>query len=145
MNFCPECGSQVDPDSRFCSNCGYELNEFIPSSVESNIPPPVQYVSSIPQNIASQSQVQPRYYQPSDTNGIVALIFGILGICILPIIGSIIAIIFGSMARSRDKDSVTGKVGLILGVLGILCWIIYFIFLFSMLFSLFHSYPYYYD
>ncbi|MHA1376290.1 MAG: hypothetical protein ACTSR7_18585 [Promethearchaeota archaeon] len=110
----------------------------------SNNPPPTQYVSSRPQYTPSQSQVQPRYYQQSNTNGTVALIFGILGFFILPIIGSIIAIIFGAIARSRDPDSSTGKAGVVLGILGILCWIIYVAVIISWLFSMFNSFPYYY-
>ena len=144
MNFCPECGSPLETDSRFCPNCGHELSEFTSSSAMSNNPPPTQHLPSRPQYTPSQSQVQPRYYKQSNTNGTVALIFGILGFFILPIIGSIIAIIFGAIARSREPDSSTGTAGLVLGILGILCWIIFYIVLFTIIFGMFRSYPYYY-
>ena len=143
MNFCPECGSQLDSDSRFCPNCGHEISEFTSSSMRSNNLPPTQYIPPRNQYIPPQTQVQ--YYKPQSSEGNLALIFGILGFCILPIIGNIIAIIFGAMARSKDPDSSTGKAGLILGVLGILCWIIFFGALFAMIFGMMRSYPYYYD
>jgi len=136
MNFCPECGSQLDPDSKFCPSCGHELSEFENASISITNPPPTPY-------IPPQSQVQPRYYPQSDTYGIVALIFGILGLCVLPIIGAIIAIAFGAMSRSRDPNSSIGKAGMVLGVLGILCWVIYFIAIFAMISSMFNSIPYY--
>ncbi|WP_083491577.1 zinc-ribbon domain-containing protein [Lactiplantibacillus xiangfangensis] len=25
MKFCPNCGEQVDGDTRFCTHCGYDL------------------------------------------------------------------------------------------------------------------------
>lgn len=146
MNFCPECGSQLDPDSKFCPNCGHELSKFTSSSVISASPPPVQYIpsqSQVQPKYSSQSQVQPRYYHQSDSNGTVALIFGILGFCVLPIIGNIIAIIFGAISRSREPDSSTGKAGLVLGILGILCWIIFYFVVFSIIIRMM-SYPYYY-
>ena len=157
MNYCPECGSQLDLDSKFCPNCGHALSEFTTSSVSNNNPPPTQYIpaqshaqprytsqSQAQPRYTSRSQVQPHHYKESDTNGTIALIFGILGFFILPIIGSIIAIIFGAIARSRDRDSSTGRVGVVLGIIGILCWIIYFVAIFSMIFSMFNSYPNYY-
>ena len=148
MNYCPACGSNLEPGSNFCTNCGFELTEFTPSGVKSTNSPPVQY-------IPSQSQVQPRYtskpqmqqgyYPPSNTNGTIALIFGILGFCVMPVIGNIIAIIFGAIAKSREPDSSTGKAGLVLGIVGIIFWILLYGFIFLMFFSLLRSYPYYMD
>jgi hypothetical protein len=146
MNFCPECGSQLDPDSKFCPSCGHELSEFENASISITNPPPTPYIppqSQVQPRYYPPSQVQPRYSSQSDTYGIVALIFGILGLCVLPIIGAIIAIAFGAMSRSRDPNSSTGKAGLVLGVLGILCWVIYFIAIFAMISSMFNSIPYY--
>ena len=135
MNYCPECGSRLDTDSRFCPNCGNELSEFTSSSVMSNNPPPTQY---------PPSQPQVKYYKPQSSEGNIALIFGILGFCFLPFIGSIIAIIFGAMARSKDRSNSTGTAGLVLGIIGILCWIIFIVVILASLFSMMYSYPYYY-
>ncbi len=62
---------------------------------------------------------------PQDTTmGTVALIFGILGcIGILPCIGALIAVITGSMSKGTAGDG-NGKIGRILGWLGILIPII---------------------
>jgi len=147
MNYCPECGSQLDQDSKFCPNCGRDLQDFSFSGEMGTYLPPAQNRSTPimpPKYTPSQPQVQANYYKPTDTNGTVALIFGILGFCFLPIIGNIVAIVFGVMARSSNPDSSTGKVGLVLGILGILCWIIFFVSIFTWIFSMFNSYPYYY-
>lgn len=148
MNYCPMCGSNLDPDCNFCPNCGFQMTEFTLSSDKNTTPASVQ-------KIPSQSQVQPRYrpqpqmqqqyYPPSNTNGTVALIFGILGFFLIPIIGSIIAIIFGAIARSREPQSSTGKAGLVLGIVGIIFWILLYGFIFLMFFNLLHSYTYYMD
>jgi len=143
MNFCPECGSQLDQDCQFCPNCGSDLTDISFSSEFDSNPPLAQNIS-LPaqptQNIPSQPQMQ--YYKPSNTEGNIALIFGIIGLCCLPIMGSIVAIILGAISQSKDKDSTTGKIGLGLGIIGILCWILFFSVILTTLFSMYSSYPY---
>ncbi|MHA1669611.1 MAG: zinc-ribbon domain-containing protein [Promethearchaeota archaeon] len=143
MNFCPECGSQLELDCRFCPNCGSDLSDIISSKETVNNPPPPPKIHSSVQSVQkSPSYPQSQYYKPSDTEGIIALIFGILGFYPLPIIGNIVAITLGAISQSKGQVSSTGKAGLILGILGILCWIIFFGVMFSMLFSMFSYYPY---
>ncbi|MBN1328385.1 MAG: hypothetical protein JXA54_02820 [Candidatus Heimdallarchaeota archaeon] len=59
---------------------------------------------------------------PQDTSsGTLSLVFGIIGcVGILPCIGAILAIIFGSKAKGTAGES-SGKIGRILGWIGI-CW-----------------------
>ena len=132
MNYCPECGSGVDQETRFCPNCGHELYLDFSNTPISTPTPPIQY---------STPPRYPQYYKSDNTKGIIALIFGIVGFIVLPFIGSIIAIIFGSLSRSQEEDRTMGTLGIVLGILGLLCWIIFFVVLFSWIFSL--SYPYY--
>jgi len=133
MNYCPECGSKVDQESRFCPNCGYDLSQAFSNVPLSTPSPPIQY---------STPPVHPQYYKSDNTKGIIALVFGIVGFIIMPIIGSIVAIILGSLSRSQEEDKTLGTVGIVLGILGLLCWIIFFVSLFSWIFSM--TYPYYF-
>ena len=63
---------------------------------------------------------------PTNTTALVRLIFGILGVTALPVIGSLIAIITGYMARgeiSRSSDGIGGRglatAGIVLGYIGV--------------------------
>jgi hypothetical protein len=65
-------------------------------------------------------------YRPNSTMAIISLISGILGLTLLPVVGSIVAIITGFMAQKEIRDSrgelegeTLAKVGLILGFLGL--------------------------
>ncbi|TET29748.1 MAG: zinc-ribbon domain-containing protein [Candidatus Heimdallarchaeota archaeon] len=135
---CPFCGSAIESESQFCQNCGASLtvDEETPYTQPVQTKQPAS-TGSYQQPLAQQG---PYHQQPTtvylpqkqeeNTLGILSLIMGILGwIFILPVIGSIIAIITGHIARSRSK-SVTGLVGLILGysffaIIGILLMIIF--------------------
>ncbi len=79
---------------------------------------------------------------PTSTLAIVSLISGILGFTFIPVVGSIIAIITGMMARGETRGSsvtasgdglatagiVMGWVGVGLTVVGVLCFACTFIF-----------------
>ncbi len=108
-DICPYCGSTVEEGSEFCHNCGASL-----SVVEST--------SSV--RIISESQPSPSYtvvqpqtttYVPrkqDDSQGIIALIFGILGcLGILPCIGGIIAIAVGNNAKGSSVGSIAVTLG----------------------------------
>ena len=82
----------------------------------SNYPPP-QYPPPYP------SPYQPA---PNSTTAIISLVAGILGLTLFPIIGSIIAVILGHMAKgeiARSNGTIGGDgaatFGLVLGYIGI--------------------------
>ncbi len=65
----------------------------------------------------------------SNTFGIISLVLAILAIFIAPIILSILAIIFGIIGLSQDRDKTLATIGLIIGIvililsfLGIIVW-----------------------
>lgn len=68
----------------------------------------------------------------SNTNGIIALIFGIIGLCCgwaipLPFVGlilPIIAIIFGAIGIKKDDSNGMAITGLILGIISLVCIIL---------------------
>jgi len=116
MNFCPECGTKLEPEWKNCPNCGSRV-----IGGEENLlrkPEPVSYTHQV------------RYYAPqetysyrdqSNTYGIVSLIFGILGLIFLPCIGAIIAIIFGNLGKKKDANPHLANIGYVLGIIGIFC------------------------
>ena len=73
------------------------------------------------------------------TSGILSLIFGILGLVVIPVIGAILALVFGYQCRKevaaepgRYRDDfgrvgrVLGWIGLVLTVLGVLVVLAFF-------------------
>ena len=136
--YCPYCGSVIESGTQFCQNCGAALSEVEKTSTVQILQTPPQASTGYYQQPAAQQgpyhQQTTTVYVPQkkadDAMGVLSLIMGILGwIMVLPVIGSIIAIVLGHIARSRSK-SVTGLVGLILGysfiiIVGIIFMIIF--------------------
>jgi uncharacterized membrane protein YvbJ len=150
MPYCTECGSEVEQEARFCPNCGHDLSQEASTSSPSTVrPSPTQYSAQPTQYSAQPTQYSApstyqQYHKSDNTKGIIALVFGILGFVLLPFIGSIVAIILGALSRSQEEDTSLGTIGIVLGILGMVCWVIFFVFLFSWIFSMMGSYPYYY-
>ena len=103
--YCPNCGEQNSPESRFCTKCGAKLTE-----TESAVAVPVP--------------------EKKKTSGmaIAALVLGIVGF-FLNILG-ILAIIFGAIGMSQTgrNKNLGGRgmaiAGLVLGIIDILFWVI---------------------
>ncbi|HUT79752.1 MAG TPA: zinc-ribbon domain-containing protein [Candidatus Bathyarchaeia archaeon] len=152
---CPFCGSIIEPGSKFCQNCGAsieDLNSPIDygdsSSVRiigtSNVTPTQNQYPQVQYPVQSQTytyQQQPVYYQPASTVYVpqqrddslanLSIIMAILScIGILPIIGSIIAVITGHIAYARSKNN-TALAALILGYIGIIGFVLLFVFIFG--------------
>lgn len=69
--------------------------------------------------------------QPASRAAAASLIFGILGILMLPIIGGVVAVVFGHLAiaairrgTAKPESSSTAIIGLVLGYAGIALWVI---------------------
>jgi hypothetical protein len=125
MPYCPECGTQTESNWLICPKCGSKLQRNIKSNTS---PHPIIY------NTSHQSE--------NNTYGIEALIFAILGFIMIPVLGSILGIIFGLKGKDRDDNSSFAQVGLILGIIGIFCWLIFgfaFIIFFVNIFTLMGS------
>ena len=143
MNFCPQCGTKIVASWNACPNCGHNLkSEFVNQQ-----PSPAQ----IPKESYSQQkpQYQARQYQPygcrtrgNNTNGIVALILGLLGLFgVIPVVGSIIGIALGAIGKNKDDDPKMAKAGLIIGIIGIVLWIAFYLWVFSWIFMMFRYMP----
>jgi uncharacterized membrane protein YvbJ len=140
MGYCTECGSKVEDNTQFCPNCGHQISQIPSTSPSSNVSTPPQY-----SNQYSAPPTYQQYHKHDNTKGIIALVFGILGFVLLPFIGSIVAIILGALSRSQEEETTLGTVGIVLGILGMVCWVIFFVFIFSFIFSMIGSYPYTYS
>ena len=143
MNYCPQCGTKIVASWNVCPNCGNNLKSEQAYQQPTQAQIPVQTYSE------QRPQYQPRQYQPYDyrprsnnTNGIVALIFGLLGLfSVIPIVGSIIGIVLGAIGKNKDDDPRMAKAGLVLGIIGIVVWIAVYLWLFSWIFMMFRYLP----
>ncbi|NHJ22600.1 MAG: hypothetical protein EAX91_16760 [Candidatus Lokiarchaeota archaeon] len=175
VNFCSQCGHKLIASWNVCPNCGNILNpERVPQKQPIQTPPPQQTYSppKPPQQTYSPPKPAPQpignYPRNTNTNGIIALIFGLLGLLGALVIGgstlgiffgffvgifgfsglfgqfaivaSIIGIVFGAIGRKKDDDRRMATAGFVLGIIGIVCWIAFFGFLFL---SIFRSFYYY--
>ena len=102
--FCPNCGTENTEGSTICQSCGASLTWPAPQ-------------------LPMQATVRPA---PTSGLATASLIFGILGLTLLPTLGSIVAVILGHMAKS-EIDSSAGQLegsslaaaGLVLGYIGL--------------------------
>ena len=136
MNYCPNCGTELEANWRKCPSCGFNIE------AEETIPP----LNAPTPRITQQPQIQLQYQykqkrSESNTNGIVALICGILGIIAVPLVCSIIAIYFGRIGLKKDDNTSLANAGYILGIIG-LCWfVIILIIIFSLISFMWTHYP----
>ena len=142
--FCPECGAPNDDDSVYCGNCGAPMDPGeMPNTKDADGSPVKESVEewdadaprqasqgSLSAGEVSLAPVAPEPSPAADraaftqTSGmaIASLAMGIAGWTLFPVLGSILAIIFGYAARReirRQPDRLTGDgmavAGLVLG------------------------------
>ena len=73
----------------------------------------------------------------SNTNGIISLIFGIIGLCCawlipipyVPFLFPIVAIVFGAIGIKKDDSNGMSIAGLVLGIISVICVAVMAIFL----------------
>jgi Domain of unknown function (DUF4190)/zinc-ribbon domain len=148
--FCPQCGAPNEEDAVFCGNCGAVLRpeEVAPGATAADVEatastaaaPEVTPVEE-PGEMPADDRVEvipappppprpPRAYVSTavQTSGlaIASLVVGIGGLTLVPLLGSILAIVLGYMARNdirQRSGQVTGgglaTAGIVLGWIGI--------------------------
>ena len=143
MNFCSQCGTKLVASWNVCPNCGYSLKLDRGYQQPAQLQPPVKiYTQQKPKYQPHQYQAYNYRPRNNNTNGTVALIFGLLGLFgIIPIVGSIVGIALGAVGKNNDDDPRMAKAGLVLGIIGIVVWIAFYIYLFSFIFMMFRYIP----
>ena len=127
--YCTSCGSEVEASWNACPNCGKVLRE-----TETPQPQPQIAPQPRPQPPPQPYQVQPYrqpYGPPKPTQyGTAALICGLIGIC-CGLFLAIPAIILGALGLKRDENTSMASIGIVLGVIDIICWILSLVLLFA--------------
>ena len=121
MPYCTECGKEVEESWNACPSCGKVLKEVnIPQ------PQPVAQPQPQPQPQPYQTRPYPRSYSVGGQNnyGTAALVCGILGIFCGGILFGIVAIVLGGLGIGRDDNNGMAVIGLILGLIDIVCFFI---------------------
>lgn len=148
MPYCPQCGTKIEENWNNCPNCGHDLrqeHELIKGNNQKSAQPNYEQIGSE----QPQTNYPPyRTYSASQNNtyGIIALIFGLLGLCcilgslIFNSIFGVVAIIFGAIGMNKDDKPQMAKIGLALGIIVLVCGI--FIFVMMIPFLTYFLYPY---
>jgi Domain of unknown function (DUF4190) len=142
-DFCQTCGNQMGPSSQFCDRCGTPVGAVSPSPAGAVGQPPYPVAAAPgsppppPPHFAPGYAPPPPGYGPppvgQTTNGL-SVASMVLGIVWVFGVGSILAVIFGFVARKQIKDSGGRQsgggmalAGIILGFVGVaslILWIV---------------------
>lgn len=118
--YCRQCGSKIRQGDSFCPQCGKEVNLEVPAGETpgGKTPPP-----PIPPPVSSSDR--PAGKKMSGW-AMASLIAGVIGLLFIPVLGSILAIVFAIIAKKEIKDGngrLTGSGlatgGLVLGIIGV--------------------------
>lgn len=131
--FCPQCGAPNEDDAIFCGNCGAVLNVDESAAPSADLPPlpegaqPVELVG--PDQPPPPPPPRPAAAPaapPTSGMAIASLLLGIGGLTVVPVIGSVLALILGYMARKDIRErlaEISGEglatAGIILGWIGV--------------------------
>ena len=118
---CPTCGVALVQGALFCPNCGARVpasssasapTAGLPPAYGTPDPPPLPPFDHAPvqQWVAPGTSPYDMASAPSSTAALVSLIFGILSWVMLPLVGPIVAVVAGHMARAQIRAS-NGQLG----------------------------------
>ena len=133
MPYCPQCGTKIEEEWNACPNCGYNLKQEFNSIRASDQKIDQSYNTGLGSTQQQTNYPPLRTYSAGQSNmyGIIALIFGLLGLCC--ILGSfnfifgVVAIIFGAIGMNKDDKPQMAKIGLALGIIVLVCGIFLFV------------------
>jgi hypothetical protein len=130
--FCEQCGNRLTPDARFCASCGAAVRVAAPASEvwagpdSGTLPPPPSVAPPPPPPPAAAWGTYAGPHgaaPPKQTNGF-AIASMVLGILWIYWIGSILALVFGYIAKSQIDNSRGAQSGRGMAIAGIvLGWV----------------------
>lgn len=149
--YCSNCGTEIREGVAFCPNCGQPVNNGKSASAQKNSGPdpyqyggPNSYGNGQNQYGGGQNQysgqnqydggnsynADPYQYQQQPTRqepdgfAIASLVLGIVSFFLLPIIGGILAIVFGNKSIRENGMNTMARVGKILGIVALVLYIV---------------------
>lgn len=106
--FCPTCGAPNEDDAVFCGNCGGALDPDsapVEDVVSEELGEEVVVVEADPaEPAAPPPAVEPLAAPPTSNLAVASMVLGVAGLTLLPLLGGILAIILGYMARAEIRD-----------------------------------------
>lgn len=148
---CTTCGAETEPGAAFCNNCGTRTPAPVSSAGQQTVmlvdvpityadnpeasvaspvdlaSPPILHVPA-PAPVPTTGSYAAMAAVPTNTLAIVSLVCGVLGIVqILPLIGPIIAVVAGHIARRQIQDANGATVGSGLALAGMICGYLMFV------------------
>lgn len=112
--FCPRCNAPNEDDAVFCGNCGAALSpEAAPSTPGEELEaereeglefPALDEPPTSPAPPPLPMAPPPSVVIPTSGMAIASLVLGISGLTVLPLLGSILALIFGYTARKEIRE-----------------------------------------
>ncbi len=140
-NYCPHCGTQVEPTWKVCPNCGEKLVlKPTPSIIHEPSEPrlsgaPYPYPQPTP---AAAPSYQTYPVRRGNKWGTYSLICGLIGCCVFGIILGPLAIFFASKGLKEDDNTTLSAIGLILGIIDVIGFFISIFLLLPDLLSLYY-------
>ena len=112
-SFCPDCGTRYDALPAICQVCGTKFFTkacpncgYVPGTRVNNSPSFGDNSTSFRQDISQNARL--------------SFVFGLLGMFMMPIPFSIIAIVLASKELKAGKESSMARSGLVLGIVGVI-------------------------
>lgn len=142
---CSGCGTEIKEDQAFCPECGLRVGGEVADTekVEAKAPDGEESTGAVEAPEAGDAAAPGRWQPPpkapvagkaevagkaDSINGwaIASLVMGLLGLTCVPLLGAVLAIVFGGIARSSIKHGKGGRkgggmatAGLVLGTVGL--------------------------
>ncbi len=120
--YCRYCGKKIGDNDAFCSGCGRPTG-VTPGGTDrqsrTNQQPALnQAAYRSPQGINDPNRPYEEESRP-DGYAIASLVLGILGIFAIPVVGGVLAIVFGNISRRYNGPTTMARVGKILGIIAL--------------------------
>ncbi len=114
---CKNCGTENQPNSKFCAGCGTPLEEA--QSTQNTYAQPQEPTY----NYAAPNNMQPASV-PGKGFAISGMVLGIVSFFCFPAITGILGIIFGALAKKKGYRGGMATAGIVCGIVGVALWLL---------------------